>query len=557
MAAERAESNDPESRLLRYLYVGKDYPNYQPGYWFAHHYFIVRNVIAIEELAEDQEKELIPIQLIKQAFDSNLVTHPEALVFALAVCCRQNKSVRLRQAAYENVKKICGSTPDFILFVKFVSKLCREKELNYITQGWGHGLRKAINNWYLSKKPMDFIKCVTKYRSRYGWKHKDIVKMAHPVGNSSGNEVILKYIIYGLEKTKKEMTLDSSEMQEIQELLRYMENVENFKHCEDESEAASMLETNNFSLDHVPGHLLKSKEVWTALLMSMDVGVLLNNLQRIHNLGCLTADSADPSDRTKIAIEGVTKRLTDSDCVEASKVHPALVFITLKNYERSGKALTYEKRKVRMLAERNKSPEYHPNVEVINALNKAFRLSFKNIQPTKFRYLVTISTNKSMEIPTWQNGNMTGIETAALIALILLRSEENVTIATFTNDGDGISPVNVRNADSFEHILATLKASLVGSTNTSKPILWATKKSKPYDVFINIMDQIFQRHDESQEKLIAYKEHMKLPDTKLITCALCSSTPYCKEPYDRHVLTINGFDATVPNVIQAFAKGLF
>lgn len=58
------EGNDPESRLLRYLYIGKDYPNYQPGYWFAHHYFIVRNVLAIEELAENEEKQLVPIELI-------------------------------------------------------------------------------------------------------------------------------------------------------------------------------------------------------------------------------------------------------------------------------------------------------------------------------------------------------------------------------------------------------------------------------------------------------------------------------------------------------------
>ena len=47
----------------------------------------------------------------------------------------------------------------------------------------------------------------------------------------------------------------------INELLKYMEEVENFKHCEDEVRAASMLETFGFSLDHVPGHLLKSKEV--------------------------------------------------------------------------------------------------------------------------------------------------------------------------------------------------------------------------------------------------------------------------------------------------------
>lgn len=61
----------------------------------------------------------------------------------------------------------------------------------------------------------------------------------------------------------------------------------------------------------------------------MDVDVLLNNLQRIHNLGFLVAD--EPT------VKKVTDRLTDSNCVESSKVHPALVFITLKNYQCSGK----------------------------------------------------------------------------------------------------------------------------------------------------------------------------------------------------------------------------
>jgi 60 kDa SS-A/Ro ribonucleoprotein len=100
-------------------------------------------------------------------------------VFALAVCCKQNKSEKLRHAAYKSVKTICASSQNFILFVKFVSKLSREKELNYVTHGWGHGLRKAVNNWYLSKEPLDLAKCVTRYKSRYGWKHKDIVKMSH------------------------------------------------------------------------------------------------------------------------------------------------------------------------------------------------------------------------------------------------------------------------------------------------------------------------------------------------------------------------------------------
>lgn len=70
-------------------------------------------------------------------------------------------------------------------------------------------------------------------------------------------------MIHGFEKTKKDVTAeyDLEEAPDIILLLKYMEEVEDFKHCEDEIQAAVMLETYNFTLDHVPGHLLKSKEV--------------------------------------------------------------------------------------------------------------------------------------------------------------------------------------------------------------------------------------------------------------------------------------------------------
>lgn len=69
-------------------------------------------------------------------------------------------------------------------------------------------------------------------------------------------------MIHGFEKTKKD-TVDEMEEKtpNIISLLKYMQEVEDFKHCEDEIRAAAMVETYDFSLDHVPGHLLKSKEV--------------------------------------------------------------------------------------------------------------------------------------------------------------------------------------------------------------------------------------------------------------------------------------------------------
>ncbi|XP_029156043.1 60 kDa SS-A/Ro ribonucleoprotein-like [Nylanderia fulva] len=538
---------EPEIRLARFLYIGKEYANYQPGYWFSHNYFIIKNVPSIEELAQNEEKQLVPIELIINAFESNLVPHPETLVFALAICCRQNKSEKLRAAAYENVKKICVSPQDFILFINFASRLCREKELTYVTQGWGNGLRKAINNWYLSKEPLDLAKCVTKYKSRYGWKHKDIVKMSHPSTDSPEKEVVLKYILYGMVKIKADLE-KQSENPNINKILEYIQEVEDFKHCEDEIQAAALLETYGLSLEHIPGHLLKSKEVWKSLIPSMDIVTLLNNLQRINNLGLLNLDG--------LTVEKVKQQLTNAEYIAQSKIHPALIFITLKNYEHSGKPLTFEKRKIQQAAKKAPRSPPKPNKEITQALYKAFDLSFAHQQSTNLRYLVTISTNKAMEACTWQTANMTGIETGCLIAMMLLRCETNVTIATFKNNG-GVNTVNVNQTQSFSEILDVLHKIPIGSTNLSKPILWAMKEKAKYDVFINIVDQVYEKYDESQNTFISYRNDMQLPQAKLINCSVCCSSTYRKINCDKNILTINGFDATVPIVIQAFSQSFF
>lgn len=107
------------------------------------------------------------------------------------------KSESLRHAAYTVLNKICISPQHFILFIKFASQISKKKELDATgssKHGWGQGLRKAVNNWYLSKTPMELAKCVTRYKGRYGWKHKDIIKLSHPVPLNPG--ICLIYLIF-------------------------------------------------------------------------------------------------------------------------------------------------------------------------------------------------------------------------------------------------------------------------------------------------------------------------------------------------------------------------
>lgn len=78
------------------------------------------------------------------------------------------------------MKSICSAPQHFLLFIKFANQIAKKSETKH---GWGHGWKKAVEEWYNSKNHLELAECVTRYKSRYGWKHKDILKLSHiPTG---------------------------------------------------------------------------------------------------------------------------------------------------------------------------------------------------------------------------------------------------------------------------------------------------------------------------------------------------------------------------------------
>ena len=127
--------------------------------------------------------------------------------------------------------------------------------------------------------------------------------------------------------------------------------------------------------------------------------------------------------------------------------------------------------------------------------------------------MITINMNKAMsETHTWRNGNINGAEAGCMIALALLRSEKNVTVATFKNVG--IHVVTIEKNATFSQIMKKLQLMPVGNVNLGKPMSWAGYQNYKYDVFINVVDQIFEKSDTSEEALQAYNTKLKLKNTK-------------------------------------------
>lgn len=73
----------------------------------------------------------------------------------------------------------------------------------------------------------------------------------------------------------EEINKSFDENSEFTEIIEYIKSVEDFKHCSDHVRAAALLETYKLTLDHVPGHLLKSKEVY-----------ITNNKNCYHTIVC-------------------------------------------------------------------------------------------------------------------------------------------------------------------------------------------------------------------------------------------------------------------------------
>ncbi|XP_015596736.1 60 kDa SS-A/Ro ribonucleoprotein [Cephus cinctus] len=546
----------PELRLSRYLYIGKEYLNYQSGNWFAHNYYEVNKVPSIIELAMSKKKHEYVVELIQKAFQSNLVPNPETLVFALAVCVKQDKCESLRTKAYNLVSYICAKPQHFFLFIKFVSELSKT-ELKK-SGGWGHGLKNAVCKWYTKTNSLDLAEKVTQYRGKYGWTHKDIIKLSHIRPTTAvGFNFILKYIMYGLETAKKEASCQTKNKVPtftcVQSILEYIEDVEAFKHCEDEHCAAALIEKQKLQLEHVPSHLIKSEEVWNSLIPLMDLSTLLNNLQRIHNMKMLKPNS--------LTVAKIIDEITNEENIKKAKIHPIAVLIALRNYESSGRPLSYEKRKVREEAKKPLPPPPKPNQTIVEALNKMLNLSWANVNNSTKRYMITINVSKSMlENKTWHNGNINPVEAGCIIALSLSRSSPSVVIATYNNNT--VQEVDIPKTATLPDVMKLLVEAQHGNVRLSSPITWAMSQKREIDVFINVVEQIDpkvepQESYNSRNAIEDYRNEMSISNAKLINCAMCSPKVPRHKHEDPNILTTCGFDIGVPMVIEAFVESLF
>ena len=121
--------------------------------------------------------------------EPTLLTLAAAIVFA--------PTAEKKAAALALVPKCVRIPTHAFMLSGYVTDLSQCKPGKEKGKGWGSGFRKALGQYYTSRRGLELATAVTKYKNREGWRHEDLLRMLHvnPAAlKDDGARLVFKYV---------------------------------------------------------------------------------------------------------------------------------------------------------------------------------------------------------------------------------------------------------------------------------------------------------------------------------------------------------------------------
>ncbi|VDI74270.1 Hypothetical predicted protein [Mytilus galloprovincialis] len=478
------------------------------------------------------------VKCIKDVSVLNRACKQNPTLYALAVCARSN-NLSTKHAAYGVLNDVCRIPTHLFQFIKYC------EEMSGHESGWGRSHRKAISQWYKQfgqvdphgrKNPLKLAYLVTKFRRRFKWSHKDVIRLAHV---RSRNKAIRMTLQYALGKTVEDA--DSTMSTEASEVRDFLIAVHNAKHCsleKDEEKLCEYIVLHQLSWEHVPNLFLKySVKVWETLFRLMPMTAM------IRNLGKMTSLDGKPGADFWVSL--VEARLLDDLQLASARIHPLTLLIAMKHYEQG--------------AQRNKKISWDPNPRIIEALKNAFIRNTKVTQPQGRKYLMAISVGENMQKPIC-GSTITAGEAAAAMVYSTIQTED-VEVILFTNKIEEAVTANINRGEDLQSIVKKIyqiqpeTKSNYTKQDLSIPFKWAAEGRKKFDAIMVFTDSITScGFIHPAEALKQYTQYMAIPDYRFVVVAMTSDKYSVAAPDSVHNLDVVGFDTLTPGLIMEFVE---
>lgn len=411
-------------------------------------------------------------------------------------------------------------------------------------RGWGRSLRKAFANWYQDKKIETLALHAWKYKSRDGWSHRDLMRLAHPVTSDPVRAAIFTYLAKpdvsplskGLEALAESQPKRMSKaIREAQAPLVQIAAAEELLHLEGKDaktvqKAAQLIADHRLTHEAVPGHLKAFPEVWEALAQDMPVVALVRNLNKMTSVGFVKPLSK--GERL------VVDMLHNKEAIARSKAHPMRFLIALKQYEkgRGDKG----------------SLSWNPTANVKDALDSAFYAAFGNVEVTGRPMLVAVDDSGSMQGHYGATGNtiLTPAEAAAAMALVTIMVEPNahlISFATYARE------VNYSRRSTLNSLMKMFGKG--EGTDTSIPIQYVLNNGMDVDAVISYTDNnTWAGRGHHSEYLKRYERKVGHA-VRVVNVAMEANGSTDLDPNNPNAMELTGFDADTPAMISEFVSG--
>lgn len=521
---------DPLAQLRRFLTLGVD----GGTYYASAKDLAVENAKVVFAFAEGkvdgvEDSHRVLVDEIVAISTAGRAPKQNPALFALAVAA-SNGQDHERRYALQNLRQVARTATHLFLWLNYVQNF----------RGWGPALVKYVGEWFVGtaaepRNADNLAYQVVKYRSREGWTHRDVLRKAHPRTTDPHTKALFEWVC------QRQPDVDA--------LPRIVQGFIKAQAVDTTvSDQRALVAEYGLPWETLTDAALTEAATWRTLIdtpNALPLGALLRQLPRLTKLDLLTVGRKDNR------LEEVIRRLTDAEYLHKSRIHPINVLVALRTYAGGMSA--------------RGSSQWVPSQPVVDALDKAFYASFKNVEPTGKRIRFACDTSGSMTSAV-SGLPLSCVEAVAALTLVSANVEREYDIVRFSagsgggwgrsGANSGLASMGISPRMRLDQAMREASNSAWGGTDCSLPITDAMAKNLNFDAFVILTDNdTWAGNIHPFEALKKYRAKTGIHDAKMIVVAMTSMNYSIADPSDANMLDVSGFDSTVPNVIGDFIRG--
>jgi 60 kDa SS-A/Ro ribonucleoprotein len=502
---------DDWTRLERFLVLGTE-----GGTYYASERKITRtNAKVVERLLK--EDGITVVNTIVGFSTDGRAPKNDPAIFALAMALKLGDAAT-KSAAKKAVPRVCRTGTHLFHLAENIKAF----------GGWGRGTQAAFEGWYNSMPAEKLALQAVKYQQRDGWSHRDILRKVH-LTPQHDRVKILEWMVRGAENIRV-----TPPRGEVEQVIWAFEKAKTARG----KDLVRLIEQYNLPHECVPNEAKGDPAVWEAMLPSMGITALIRNLGKMTSIGLLRPMTS--------ASTFVREQLNNEELIKKGRVHPLQVLLAQRVY-------------VQGHGDKG-SLTWTPDNNVTNALNSAFYLAFKSIEPTGKRTLLALDVSGSMA--QGEIAGMSGITPrigSAAMALVTARVEPEHYILGFTGgsyydrNSGALSVLNISPDMRLDSVVQKISGLPMGPTDCSLPMRHAQAAGIDVDTFVVYTDnETWSGSVHPCQALKNYRQARGIP-AKLIVVGMTATECSIADPSDGGMMDVTGFDTAAPSIMSQFS----